>query len=326
MVEIKEKTNIMFVVEKRCISMKRILSLVLSFTLAISLFSVPVKADGTKIVTIGADLTAEQKQTVLDFFGITDLSTVEEITVNNAEEHETLQGLVPEEQIGTKTYSCAFIEPTNSGGLNVRTANLTYVTDSTLANVLMTAGIENCNLIVTAPFEVSGTGALTGVYKAYESMGMSLDEGKKDAAAEELIVVSELVSNYGGDMNEIITEIKDEVNNHDGEMTDEEIEDMIEETAEKHDITLTDDDIAKIMSLVHRLMALDYDMDAFQTKVNDYLNSISESTGGAMGAVKSFFSGISNFFKNLFGGGKDSDSGSGDSIFDNINTDIFNFD
>ena len=191
--------------------MKKLITLLMTFAVTLSVFSPVSYADATKIVTLGADLSDEQKQTVLNFFGIDDLGTVQAIEINNTEEHETLGDFVPAEQIGTKTYSCAYIEPTNSGGINVKTANLTYVSNQTLANALMTAGIQNCNLIVTAPFPVSGTGALTGVYKAYDSMGKKLDEDKKVVATQELLVTSEMEETYGDEINQVITEIKDEV-------------------------------------------------------------------------------------------------------------------
>ncbi len=37
-------------------------------------------------------------------------------------------------------------------------------------SALATAGITDARIIVASPFEVSGTAALTGVYKAYEDM------------------------------------------------------------------------------------------------------------------------------------------------------------
>lgn len=305
--------------------MKKIVSLLLSLTLCFSLFSVPVKADGTKILTLGADLTDEQRQTVINFFGITDLDSVTVIQVNNAEEHATLNGLVPDAQIGSKTYSCAYIEPTTSGGINVRTANLNYVTDATLANVLMTSGIENCNLIVTAPFEVSGTGALTGVYKAYESMGIKLDSDKKEIAVEEMIVTSDLVSEYGDEINIVINEIKNEVAGRE-DLSDDEIKEVISNVADNHGVTLTEEDIAKLVPIVKKIIELDYDIGAFTSAINK-LNELSEKTTGAANSIKEFFAKVSNFFSNLFGGKSDSDNGSSNgSIFDNINTDIFKFD
>lgn len=97
-----------------------------------------VYADSVKTVTLGADLTADQKNLVLSYFGIkdSDKSQYSFITINNEEERDALKGIVPTEQIGTKTYSCAYIEPTTEGGINVETTNLTYVTDNMIGIAL----------------------------------------------------------------------------------------------------------------------------------------------------------------------------------------------
>ena len=87
---------------------------------------------------------------------------------------------IPLEQIGTRTLSCAYVKPTQSGGIKVRTANLNYVTGNMIANALSTAGVTNCEAVAACPYEVSGTGALTGVIMAYESAsGQKLDSTKK---------------------------------------------------------------------------------------------------------------------------------------------------
>lgn len=299
---------------------RKILSILLALTMLLSVAPLQASADASKIVTMGADLTKEQEQTVLDFFGISDTSSVEMITINNQMEREVLSGKIPDAQIGTKTYSCAYIEPTNSGGINVRTANLTYISDATLANALMTAGIENCNVIVTAPMQVSGTGALTGVYKAYESIGVDLDLDKQDLAAEELIVASDLEEAYGGDVNELMKDVKSAVAASE-DMSDDEIRDIVREKADEYNISLSEADIDKLLAILKRLQGMDYSFEDFQTSVNAALDVITGSNGAAKAG--GFFKSIADFFKNLFGGSKAS---SGGSIFDNVNTDIFKFD
>lgn len=150
-------------------------------------------ADAVPVVTIGADLSAEQKNMIMSFFG-TDENSVSVIEVNNQQERKYLEGLVSNDIIGTRTLSCAYILPTSTGGIVVKTANLNWVTDAMLANSLLTCGVQNCQVIATAPFEVSGTGALTGVMLAYEtSSGEELEESKKELATEELVITGEII-------------------------------------------------------------------------------------------------------------------------------------
>ena len=119
-------------------------------------------ADSSKVVTIGADLSDTQKQTVLDY-----------------------------------------VEPAKKGnGINVKTANLTYVTSSMIASTLATCGVEDANVIAMTPLSggVSGTGALTGVMKAFEdATGKELSEDKKELASKELITTSDLGDEIGQD-------------------------------------------------------------------------------------------------------------------------------
>ena len=91
------------------------------------------------------------------------------LEVNNQEERKYLQGVATEAQLGKKTYSCAYVEPTKSGsGINVKTANITWATPAIVATTLSTAGLTDADVVIAANFPVSGTGALTGIKKAFE--------------------------------------------------------------------------------------------------------------------------------------------------------------
>lgn len=54
--------------------------------------------------------------------------------------------------------------------MTVNTSHITYCTSQMYISALATAGITDAKITVTAPFDVSGTAALTGVYKAYEDI------------------------------------------------------------------------------------------------------------------------------------------------------------
>ena len=299
---------------------------VAALVLAVSIAPASAFADSSsKIVTLGADLSDSQRETVLEFFNLTedDLDDMEVITVDNTQEREYLEGVLSDSIIGTKTYSCSYIQITDSGGINVETANLTYVTSNTIYNALQTAGIENCNVVVTAPFEVSGTGALTGIFLAFEADGTELDEEKKEAATEELAATAELEETYGSEVAEVISDVKNEVTSSSEDLTSDEISELVEDTASDYSISLSDDDLATIVSLIETIQGLDYDVNAFA----DTLSGLSESSEGFFAAVQSFFSGIFDFFKNLFAGltGTDTSSDS-DSILDDLNTDVIELD
>lgn len=154
-------------------------------------------ADGALVLTLGADLTEEQKQGILDFFNVKESDTMV-ITVTNADERKLLEGQYTEAQIGTKTFSCALVNPTASGGIQVKTANMNVVTSGRIASILSTSGITDCEVLTAAPFMVSGTGALTGVMMGYEeALGVTLDPEKQQMAIEESTTVSQIGETMG---------------------------------------------------------------------------------------------------------------------------------
>ncbi len=177
---------------------KKLLALFMSaMCLTMALPGTVAMADGRRVVTLGADLSDEQRQAILRYFGI-EGQNIQTLTITNADERAQLGSFVPLEQIGTYTFSCAYVNPTNSGGIQVKTANLTWVTSNMIASTLSTSGVVNCEVLAASPFEVSGTGALTGIIMAYESaVGENLEESKKELATQELITTTTIADSIG---------------------------------------------------------------------------------------------------------------------------------
>lgn len=117
-------------------------------------------ADGSRVITIGVNNSPEQRATILKYFGVNENEVVV-LEVNNQEERKYLEGVATEAQLGKKTYSCAYVEPTKAGsGINVKTANLTWLTSSMVASTLSTAGLTDADVVVASTFPVSGTGVI----------------------------------------------------------------------------------------------------------------------------------------------------------------------
>ena len=317
---------------------KRVSAIFATAAIVLATIPTPAFADSGRVVTMGADLSAEQRATVLKFFGLTeaDLKNLTVVNVTNADERSHLSSSIDLGVIGNKTYSCSYIQPTNSGGIYVKTANLTYVTNYMLYNALQTAGVKNCNLVVTAPFEVSGTGALTGVFMAYEAQGQNLDDAKEEVATEELVTTAELGETYGDGVAEVISDAKDQIVSKGSDLSDDEIREIIRTAAASKGINLSDEDMDKIMAVLKRLQELDYDPDAFAATLSDFESKLNEITGKAQGeggifeAIGGFFQGIVDWFVGRFGGGQtptvEDVSQSAQDFFGQFNTDVFQFD
>lgn len=254
-------------------------------------FPLAVQADSSNVVTLGANLTQEQKTSMYEYFG-TSADQVETIEVTNADERKYMEGIASEEQIGTRTYSCSYVEPTSDGGIQVKVANLTYVTSSMIASTLTTSGVENCNVVAASPIAVSGTGALTGIMMAYETAsGETLDEGQKAAATEELVTTGELADAVGDEAaTGIMNDVKEQVIG-DGLTDPSEIQDAVTEAAKTYNITLTEDQMNKITSLMENISQYDYDVKALK----ETLDNLNGESGG-------FFSNLWDSITGFFGG------------------------
>lgn len=220
----------------------------------------PVMADASKVVSIGNDLTDAQKKTMMKYFGISGDKSVQQITVTNKDEVSHLSGYIPLEQIGTRTVSCAYIKPTESGGIKVRTANLQYVTANMIASTLADLGIKNCEVVSACPFQVSGTGALTGVMMAYEkATGTVINKDKKDIATQEVVITKDIAKDIGTAQAEnIVNQAKTEVvQNNVTNKTD--IQNTVTNIINNNNVNITEQQIDNIVDLAEDIANQDYD-------------------------------------------------------------------
>lgn len=275
---------------------KKFLMGIMALALSLAMMS-PVLADSkSACVAIGADNTEAQLKTVYGYFGIS-RGSVEETVVTNADERKYLEGQVSLDKIGSLALSSVYVQEKTSGGIDIKTNNINWVTDEMYKAALTTAGITNAKVIVAAYTPVSGTGALTGIYKAYETAtGTTLDEAAKTTAVDEVVVTGELQDAVGDDAVNIINTLKSEIAQTKG-MSDDQIRQLIEETATKYDTTLTEDQVAQILDLVKQFNQLNMDPDTFVK-----LLEASQKTGGFFEQVQSFFQNFSDFFSSLTSG------------------------
>ena len=277
---------------------KRALPVAMAIVLGSTAAPLVVRADSSKVVTLGANLTDSQKNSMYEYFG-TSSDKAEVIEVTNADERKYLEGVAPDEQIGTRTYSCSYVEPTTSGGIQVKVSNLTYVTSSMISSTLLTSGVENCNVVAASPIEVSGTGALTGIMMAYEkATGTTLNDDQKAAATYELVTTGDLANNIGQDKAEsVMNDVKKDV--IEGGLTDaDDIQNAVENAAKDNNVTLTQEQIDKISDLMKNISQYDYDVKALKNT----LDNIDGKSGG-------FFSNLWSSIKGIFSGDDSSDGG-----------------
>ena len=284
--------------------MKKLITILLIIVMAVGMI-VPAYAENIQSrAVIGADLTDDQIAAVYNAFGIKRGDAIE-LRVTNGEERQWLQGYVDESLIGTRSISCVYVEllPEDSG-MDVTTSNITWCTGEMYISALATAGITDARVIVAAPFEVSGTAALTGVYKAYEDMtGKKLDDLAKLVSTQELTITGELANEIGGmDSTSIVNDLKlmlDETQ----KMTDDEIRAEIIDIAGRYNVSLTNTQIQQLIDLCRSLEGLDADsLKARVEEVQGTLQKVSDAKTKVVGfveTVKKVVTSVSSFFDRI---------------------------
>lgn len=284
---------------------KKPLAVILAFTILTScILFASAGYEGEARAVIGANLSDEQIDMVYSLFDI-ERGEVQELTVTNGEERSYLEGIVSESAIGTRSISCVYINMlAENEGLSLETTNINWCTDDIYTNALITAGITDAEVIIAAPFEVSGTAALTGIYKAYEDItGEVLDEDAKTAATEELVITSELADEIGSaDAAEIVTELK-KILDETSSMTDEELKEVIKEIAANIDVTVTNEQIQQLIELVRKLEKLDTaELISRVEKIQEGVKKATSglSLSGLWDGIAGFFNSIIDFISGLF--------------------------
>lgn len=299
--------------------MKRMLSLLLSALLLLSVLPGAAAAGGVPmeqaVVVIGADLMEDQVEQIYTMFGLT-RGTLPELTVTNAEERAELRGLMDEAVIAMRSLTCVYMQKLEKGaGLNVTTYNISSCSATMFLNAMLTAGIDDANVLVGAPYPVGGTEALTGIYKAYEALtGVPLDATARELGTRELTMTGELGSAIGReDSSGIIGDLK-QILNETAKMTDQQLRRRIEQIAGEHNVKLTERQIQQLITLCRSLEKLGVSsfptsreelQDTWEkvTETKDKVVSFFQSLRDTWESVRNFMDKVSNFIDS-FGTGK----------------------
>lgn len=266
----------------------------------------PITKEDKPYLALGANLTAEQQATVLELLGINpaELDDYDVIYVTNEEEHQYLGEYVSADKIGTRSLSSVLVVKREEGhGINITTKNISYCTIGMYKNALITAGITDADIIVAGPTPISGTAALVGALKAYSVMtGEEVSEESMDAALNELVLTGDIAQIVGDSQKaeELLAYLK-QVIIENGLDSEAEIQKAIEDACDEFDITLTQDEIDQLITLLMKIKDLDLDLDTIMSQAQALYDKLDAmNAGGFIDKVIAFFQSIIDFFKNLF--------------------------
>jgi len=255
------------------------------------------------IVTLGESLSASQRDWVLE--RVEAPAGIEPIITTVADEEKYLGDAVPQAQRGGGMYSSARIKLTDGTGLDIKTENVTWVTEDMYANALVTAGVTDADIYITSPIRVTGTSALTGIMKAYDQTaaetGIQLSEERKDLAQEELAVTSEIGKTVGQeDVAGLMNEIKAAIANQAPE-TNIEIRDIVIQVLNQNNVQLSDTQLTQLTTLFENMQQANLDWGAISNGLQGAGQDVQAflETEEVQGFFARLFEALSNFFKSL---------------------------
>ena len=237
-----------------------------------------VSAAETGVLALGANLSDSQKAEVYAQMGITaeQAASYQTIYITNDMEHQYLDESLGSSVVGSHSLSSVLLIPQESGaGLTVETHNINYCTIAMYRNALLTAGVQDAKVIVAAPMPISGTAALIGAVKAYETYsGTTVSDEAINAATDELVLTGELSDELDSEqISDLIAYLKQQIAEK-GLDDPEKLTELVNEASDKMDLKLTDEQVSRIVDLLLKLDNLDIDAGKLASQAKELYDKL----------------------------------------------------
>ena len=272
---------------------------------------------GKPTVVYGGGLNNDQIQSTRDLFDIKDTNNVYETSVD-ANDLYTYLGIAGGST--SSLISSVMVQKKDSGtGVKVKIItedNITKITSNQYANAAITAGVSDVEIDVASVSKVTGESALTGVYKALESNGETLDLDRTQVAQDELETTNEIAENNAdnsnfdsGRLDQAMVEIKKELaeikQNQGSSATAEQVEQVVTDALKKFNLSdiISQDDINKLIEFAKKYQNTSaIDSQEVLKQLNKLSGSLKNQLSGLLDKAQSegWFDKIINFIKSLF--------------------------
>ncbi|MCQ6827904.1 DUF1002 domain-containing protein [Staphylococcus aureus] len=179
--------------------------------------------------------------------------------------------------------------------------NITRITKEQYTNAAITAGIQDSEIKVASIDKVTGEGALTGIYKAYEENGNSLNKNDVQNANKEMNDLASISEQNKGQkgysdeaLNNAIAEMKKEIasEKQDGkDLTREDVSKIVNDVLKENGLNkiLSDNQINvvnNIMVNVSNSEILNKDPKAYEKQAKDLASNIKDKAGNLLDKAK----------------------------------------
>lgn len=248
----------------------------------------------------GADLEGQDLQQTENALGVDDNYETYNVNVNDVSNY------IPNSSNLSYIYSSATIEHKKWGkGVDVKIDtpdNITKVTSEQYQNAAITAGIKNAEIHIASVDQVTGEGALAGIYKAYEEKGNNLNAEDIQNSNQEMNDLGRISEeNKGKDgysdeaLNASIADIKEQLadikQNQDKQITQQQVEDTVNKVLDERGLSeiLSKNQIQMInnnMVNVANSNALTSDPKAFKQNAKDVLKNIEKNSDDLLNKAK----------------------------------------
>ncbi len=213
--------------------------------------------------------------------------------------------------------SSVLVQKEQKGGVEVEIItpqNITMITAQQYTNAAITAGVEDVSIKVASIRPVTGESALTGVYKALDVNGETLDKERMEVAQEELEATSEIANKEDLDEEEstrldgVIVDIKQqlaEIKERTDELaTREEIEQIINDALEKYDLRgiVSIDNVNILINYFEKYQQTSaIDSEQVKEQLSEFAGNVGDRLGEAWEQAEEsgFFDRVADFFKEI---------------------------
>lgn len=245
----------------------------------------------------GADLNQKQLDETKDLLGVDNDVTTYKVDYNDVIRYT-----------GTEydfIHSSAYIQPKTFGrGVDVEIEtpeNITRITREQYMNAAITAGIQDATIKIAAIDPVTGEGALTGIYKAYEAQGNTLNQKDIQHAHQEmndLANISEANAQKEGysdeALNQAISDMKSQIaeaKQNNQQINQTTVTNIVNQTIHENHLNkiLSDNDIAIIQNLMMNVAQSDVinqDPKAYQKQANALKKDIQKQASDKLDELK----------------------------------------
>lgn len=312
--------------------MKKLFSLFLSlFVLCTGIFALAqnVQADNwdTPVMTLGSSLTSEQRQGTIDVLSAKiHNNNSQQLTITGDTLVKYLNPAGNNFTSNSGVWSSALIEKTRRGsGINVEIVsyngkdNITTITANQYRNAALTAGITDANIYVTSAIPIDGSGALAGVYAAFNQNGNTLNQSQVNAAQNEMGTLSKITQQNEGEknysdaqLNNAVAQAKSDMAKIGPHITINQITNIVNNTIKDNNLqnVLSDNQKQQIINLLVNVRdsgALTH--GDFKDQANKLSDTIKDKAQGIINKVNTpqnqnllqqIWNGIVNFFYNIF--------------------------